>query len=135
MVYIRLLHAHLAQRKQLGGKRSQRLIKDNGEALFYSYKLFFSLVIETTLTRQELRMSLDIKHSHEEKHRSTCPGLTQKEVKGLHQTHQGKLPLEFKLLSLELCGKNPKLLCFPWGSSDLEMLMTNKSSILKFLDP
>lgn len=97
MVYIRLLHAHLAQRKQLGwGERPKRLIKYNGEALFYSHKLFFFLVIETTFTREELRMSLDVKRSHEEKHRSTCPGLTQNKVKGLHQTDLGKLPLKLK---------------------------------------
>lgn len=35
MIYIRLPHADLAQRKQLGKKkRSQRLIKYNVEALF-----------------------------------------------------------------------------------------------------
>lgn len=34
MIYIRLLHADLAQRTQLGEKRSQRLIKYNVEASF-----------------------------------------------------------------------------------------------------
>lgn len=58
-------------------------------------------------------MSLDVKRSHGQKHKSTCPGLTQKEVYGLHQTDLGTLPLNLKLLSFDICGKNLKRLCFP----------------------
>lgn len=50
-------------------------------------------------------MSLDVKRSHEQKHKSTRPGLTQKEVYGLHQTDLGTPPLNLKLLSFGICGK------------------------------
>lgn len=50
-------------------------------------------------------MSLDVKRSHEQKHRSTCLGLTQKEVYGLHETDLGTLPLNLKLLSFDICVK------------------------------